>query len=201
MLSRPSSPTPSDSSEEVILFHGRNKPATVTVPATGFTLPATAVTLPATAITLPATAVNPFHRRVKYTEPSLQLTSSAMPSLPASAVTLPATAVISSNEDAEDHFRSKVDEYRREMRAQARSGAPPAIVNPQRPSCHHHCKWDRSMEKGRVCAGDDCHRTIGKAVQFLMACHDCGLLACFTHQRKSTNHSSRSTVRGRRTGL
>jgi hypothetical protein len=144
MPSRPSSPTPSDSSEEVILFHGRNKPATVT---------------------------------------------------------LPATAVISSDEDAERQFQRKVDKYRQEMRAQARSGAPPTIVNPQCPSCHHRCKWERSMEKDRVCAGDDCYRTIGKDGQSLMACHDCGLLACFTHQRKSTNHSSRSTIRGRKTGL
>jgi hypothetical protein len=109
MPSRPSSPNPSDSSEEVILFHGRNKPATVT---------------------LPATAVNTSKRRVKYTEPQLPLTASTMPNLPASAVTIPATAVISSDEDAERQFQRKVDKYRQEMRAQARSGAPPTIVNP-----------------------------------------------------------------------
>jgi hypothetical protein len=253
MPAHPSSPTPSDSSEEVILFHGRNKPAIVTLPATAVnppkrrvkytepplqpktstmpcfpvtaatlpataatlpatavTLPATAVTLPATAVTLPASAVNipatavtSSERRVKYTEPTLDLTASTMPDPPATAVTLPASAVISSNEDAERQFQLKVDEYRQEMLAHARSGAPPAIVNPHRPGCYHYCKWERSVEMGRVCAGDDCKRTIGKGVQFLMACrdHDCGLLACFTHQRKVTNHSTRSTARGRRTGL
>jgi hypothetical protein len=196
MPARPSSPTSSDSSEEVVLFHGRNKPASVALPATAVTLPATAVTLPAMAVTLPATAVNipapavtSSNRRVKYMEPPLHLTASAMSNPPATAVILPASAVISSNEDAERQFQLKFDEYRQEMLAHARSGAPPAIVNPQRPGCYHYCKWERSVEMG------------GKGVQFLMACRDCGLLACFTHQRKVTNHSTRSTARGRRTGL
>jgi hypothetical protein len=231
MPSRPSSPTRPDSSEEVILLHGRNKPATVALPATAVTvpapvtIPATAATSskrrvgytepppqltasampnpPATAVIIPASAVTSTKRRVKYTEPPLHLTASTMPDPPATAVTLPASAVISSNEDAERQFQLKVDEYRQEMLAHARSGAPPAIVNPHRPGCYHYCKWERSVEMGRVCAGDDCNRTIGKGVQFLMACrdHDCGLLACFTHQRKVTNHSTRSTARGRRTGL
>jgi hypothetical protein len=192
MPARPSSPTSSDSSEEVVLFHGRNKPASVALPATAVTLPATAVTLPAMAVTLPATAVNipapavtSSNRRVKYMEPPLHLTASAMSNPPATAVILPASAVISSNEDAERQFQLKFDEYRQEMLAHARSGAPPAIVNPQRPGCYHYCKWEPSVEMDRVCAGDDCNRTIGKGVQFLMACRDCGLLACFTHQRKA----------------
>lgn len=176
-----------------------------------------------------AFAAKPPRSRLKYVDPPLQLTTSITTSVPASAVTprspsphsedggvklptsprssVPASAVSpqsllplsKADRGAELRFAQKLDEYRA-YRREARNG-PPAIVNPRAPNCHHFNKWEKCFDAGSRCSGPDCDRTVGGNAHFLMQCVNCGLCACFKHQRKATSHSSMHTWGFRKTGL
>jgi hypothetical protein len=95
---------------------------------------------------------------------------------------------IAQAQSAETQFFQKLNEYRT-VRREIRN-APPAIINPSAPHCHHFNKWEHSYVQGAQCCAPDCDRTIGQGIVFLLQCEKCKMLACQRHQRKATTHST-----------
>jgi hypothetical protein len=87
-------------------------------------------------------------------------------------------------------FDRTVARYRAFRFESQHSNEPLAVVNPEVPGCRHFNKWEKCFDVGSRCGGPDCGRMIGSNAHFLMQCVNCGLCACYQHQRKATSHST-----------